>query len=378
MVRVFENCSVIQLPFVSRPSAEDTLDVLLRHEINAACILFTCLRSEIYVVGSTPEETLAALLPLLPETTEPPAVIIGFDAVSHIFEVACGLQSNVLGESEILGQLRAAHAAALTNGMCHGKLDRIIQGAVAAGKRVRAETILGHGSMSVSSAIHAIASSHGKRGMNVVVVGAGFVGRAYARLLCSDPGSYNVCILNRTVQTARELAEEIGAVADQLCALPHWVTSADVVLFAVDGTTFRADDTLMFKRGAVVVDVCSPSVIDPSVRSCGVLLYTLGDIENRMGRASHGRRSAIPEAKSIVAQEIEAVETWCLSQRIHPLLRHVEETMRAEGQHDEATIGSLVKVFRRSIFSSIRYRDRLPTDIVDGLFVLDGRETAST
>ncbi len=329
-------------------------------------------------MGSTPEETLAALLPLLSDTTEPPTVIIGFDAVSHIFEVACGLQSNVLGESEILGQVRAAHASALIKGMCHGKLDRIIQGSVAAGKRVRAETMLGQGSMSISSAIHAIASSHGKSGMNVVVVGAGFIGRAYARLLSSELGSSNVCILNRTVQTARELADEMGAVADELSALPQWVTSADVVLFALGGNTFRADDTLMFKRGAVVVDACSPSVIDPSVRSCGVLLYNLGDIEDRMGRASHERQSAVPEAKGIVAQEIEAVETWCLSHRIHPLLRHVEETMRAEGHHDEATIGSLVKVFRRSIFSSIQHRDRLPTAVVDGLFMLDGRETTST
>jgi glutamyl-tRNA reductase len=304
--------------------------------VDEAVVLSTCNRTELYFVsGDDPAAAeraalralarcagmaSAALRPLL-TTLRGPAV------ARHLFAVAAGLESMVLGEAEILGQLRRAHDLSRAAGACGPLLDRLVRDALGAGRRVRSSTAIGRSGVSVSSAAVELAREAlgGLADRRVLLVGAGQSSEVTAKVLRSH-GVRGLRVANRDHDRAVALAGRDGTVVrfDQLeaqladvdlviaaTACPHAVIGGEAVQRAVER---RASG-----RPLVLVDLAVPRDIDAAVRGLpGVTLLDLDDVQLRVARNRAARRGELGPARAVLAGEVERFERWRAAREAAP------------------------------------------------------------
>ncbi len=211
----------------------------LRDRLGQGVILSTCNRSEVYFVAPAAENGAAALIEYLcayhgiarQEITPYLYVHEQEAAVRHLFRVASGLDSMILGEAQILGQVRNAFEVASQQGLTEGTLVRLFHQALRAGKRARSETSIGRNALSVSRAGVELARQvlRELRGKRVLVIGLGDAGKLAARAL-ADAGVEEISVANRTYQRALEAAAELGGIAVPLEELDRELEQADIVV----------------------------------------------------------------------------------------------------------------------------------------------------
>ena len=325
-------------------------------------LLSTCNRVEAYAVGPRPE-ALAAWFAELASTPLGDHVYAhrGGAAVRHLFRVAASLDSMVVGEPQILGQLKAAFEAARTAGTVGALLDRAFSRAFAVGKRVRRETGIAQGAVSVSS----VAADLARRifgdlqGRSVLLVGAGKMGEAAARKL--RRAGARLVVVNRSPERAEALARACGGVARSFEALASELVRADVVVTSTSSPRFvlTADtmpDVMRARRHRplFLVDIAVPRDVDPRVGEVdGVFLYDVDDLqevaeENRQARLVH-----VKDAERIVAEEVAAFERWRRSLVLTPtvvaLRRRFSRVVRAELERTLGRLDGLSERDRRAL-----------------------------
>jgi glutamyl-tRNA reductase len=314
-----------------------------------ALCLSTCNRTEVYVVSGAAEASSLALAALRrfspdapPETEGVYLRRVGEDAATHLFRVAAGLESAILGETEIQGQVREAHRAGADAGTVGRSLDRLVQGALHTGKRVRSETALSQGAVSHGhAATEVVRRVFGDlRGRVVLVVGAGeMAARAAAALAALEPASFAVA--NRSPEGARGLAGTLGPSVSctGLEEVPVRLSSADVAVFAGGAGPLSRDavaQALGRRRDPLLVlDYGVPRNVHPEVADLpGVFLYDLEALESVVEGALAARRAAVPEAERIVAEEVARFRSWHRTLRASPAIRSLvawaEEVRLAE------------------------------------------------
>jgi glutamyl-tRNA reductase len=295
-------------------------------EIRESVVLSTCNRTEFYaatndlsaarralrgVVEATKGADLLAPAPALYERAD-------LTAVAHLFRVASGLESMVVGEPQILSQVKDAHGRARAVRATGPWLDRLFESALRTGKRARAETAIGVGVVSVASAACELARRHIERldGRGVLVIGVGETSRLAATHLTHY--TPHVTIANRTADRARTLADQIGARAIGLGDLGAALAASDLVFTATsaphaivtaeavrDAMAARAD------RKLVVVDVAVPRDVDPGVSAIpGVVLHTIDDIQSVVDRSLAMRAGEVPLVERVVADEAARFDAW--------------------------------------------------------------------
>lgn len=298
-------------------SHRDTV-TLLREQHQAgrsALLLSTCNRCEYYWSGGEDGE---AFLRRLAQTRGAASRTEftrhdGEAAVRHLFIVAAGLDSQVLGETEILGQVRRAYDAARAAGTTTRDMDLILSGALAAGRRVRRETMLGRHPASVSSAaVDLIAERWGTIGSRgVVVLGAGEAAEGILRAL-SQRGATNVALLNRHPERARVLAEAWGAMAGDLAQLEQRLEEADLLVVAtasahpvVSSAELARVAARRGNRELFVVDLGVPRNVDPAARAtAAVQLFDLDDLQRLCCPAVGTAPAALTDAERIIDDEL--------------------------------------------------------------------------
>ena len=216
------------------------------------------------------------------------------EAVSHLYSVAAGIDSMVLGESEILGQVRAAFAATVSVGADEAVLSRLFHTAIRVGRRARAETQIGHHSLSISSiaaqqarALHADVES-----ATVLMLGAGEAGRLAAEALV-DHGAGRVLVVNRTAERGEGLADDLGGQALPFERLDEALSESDIVIAASGSPDHLVAREQAVKamarrngRPLVIIDIGLPRDFDPTVRDVpGVVYRDLDDLQTVAGRA---------------------------------------------------------------------------------------------
>jgi glutamyl-tRNA reductase len=307
---------------LAEPAARSLLRVLRGHPaITESAVLSTCNRTELFaVVGdlSRGEATLSQALidhsrVTCDELAEASYLYAGESAARHLFRVAASLDSMVLGESEIQGQVRAARELARQEGTLGAILDRTFGQALATGRRVRTKTRVATGAVSVSSvAVDLARAALGDlRDRRALLIGAGRAAEATARALLGQ-GLRAVVVANRTPATASRLAARLGGPAIGLDALTHGLGAADVVISSTDApSTILDPDTLTRalsperQRPLVLIDIAVPRDVDPRVGELpGVRLYNIDDLERVVEANLNGRRQEAARAELIVAQEL--------------------------------------------------------------------------
>jgi glutamyl-tRNA reductase len=283
-------------------------------------VLSTCNRLELYVEVEEPHaehRVVAALARAagLPERELAAAAtaVTGERAVVHLFRVAAGLDSPILGESQILGQVRSAAAA----GGAGPLLGRLFAAAVHAGRRARHETSLGERAGSLAASTVAVAAEYlgGLDGRRVLVVGAGSIGELVAGSFRSQ--GCEVTVASRTHERARVLASRVNGRAMRMDALRIALAEADVVVSCTrsPGVVIGVRE-LAAERRLLVVDLALPRDVDPAVGSLpGCTLYDLDGLNARAG-AAHAPTDAELAAEAIVAEEAERFCAWRRSRSV--------------------------------------------------------------
>jgi glutamyl-tRNA reductase len=308
-------------------------------------LLSTCARTEIYVVAEKFHGALQSVRDFLAEQsfTAPEEFgdhlydFYGEAAAQQLFRVASGVDSAVLGEGEILGQVGRAAETARAEGTCGSVLSSLFRHAVLVGKRARSETAISRGVTSVSQAAVALAERTlgSLAGRSVLVLGAGETGEGMAQAL-KENGGATVRVANRTARKAAEVAHRVGGTPVDVGDLGMHLAEVDVLLTSTssDEYVLTAEDLQAVQaersgRALLVVDVAVPRDVDPAAASLdGVTLLDMSDITAfaRLGREA--RAGEVRSVESIVHDEVERYRTSTASREVAPLIASLHE--RAE------------------------------------------------
>jgi glutamyl-tRNA reductase len=314
-------------------------------------ILSTCNRTELYVAGGRSRPGRAELLRFLGrlkgENAEEQGNRFYFAthtrAVRHLFRVAAGLESMVLGESEILGQVRNAYAASASAGASGPVLDRLFHAAIHVGRQARSETAIGHYSVSVSSTAVRLARQilGDLEGSTVLVVSAGEAGKLTARNL-KETGVARLLVTSRTLERAAELAADLGGQAIPFEQLDRALAESDIVISSTGAPTFLIDEKVMEAtmrhrngRPLLLIDIAVPRDVDPAVRRFeNVHLYDIDDLQAVVDGNMREREKEAEKVEALVEEEVSRFVEWYRSLDVIPtitaLREHAERVRRAE------------------------------------------------
>jgi glutamyl-tRNA reductase len=303
----------------------------LARALGDAVCLSTCNRTEVYLAGDDGTRALSSLEEIAGEPLHSVAYRMHDDAAAlHLFRVSAGLDSLIPGESEILGQVRAAFDAASPGPL----LDRVFRQALQLGKRVRTETAIGESPASVPAAAAALAAQvfGDLRGRKVLLVGAGRIGELAAGNL-SARGAAIAYVANRTLEGAAELASRFGGSPLALEDVALKLGDVDVVLTssAAPGLLIERRDVPSRRRHPLFfIDIAVPRDVDPSVHTLdGCFLYDIDDLEAVVSESLDGRRAEAEVAERLVVEETERFREWRASLEVVPAISafraHVED-----------------------------------------------------
>jgi glutamyl-tRNA reductase len=299
-------------------------DLVARDFLSEAVVLSTCHRVEIYAVAERFHGAMADVRHFLSELSFVPPedfsdhLYVHYDdaAAAHLFSVAAGLDSVVVGETQILGQVRDAWERARQEEAAGARLSLLFRQALEVGKRARTDTAIARGITSLSQAAVAMASERlsSLPERNVVVLGAGEMGAGLIDEVADAavPGS-RVTVANRTWARAQQLAERAGGRAVTLDGLAAALADADLLLTSTGSTTVvvtaeQLSDVLAGRpeRPLLIVDLGMPRDIDPAAADlAGVSLLGLADVERFVAANLDERRKEVAPVRAIVAEEVE-------------------------------------------------------------------------
>ncbi len=278
----------------------------------------------------------------------------GDEALTHVFRVASSLDSLIVGEPHIVGQVKSAWSKARQAGTTGRHLDAIFQKALTVSKRVRNSTAIGDAAVSVPyAAVELARQVHGRLdGRKVLILGAGKMGELSARYLAAN-GASSVLVANRTYEHARELAQKLQGIAVPYEDRWRHFAEADIVISSTGcpHVIIAREDAERISqerqgRRLLMIDIAVPRDIDPAVRGVpGVLLYNIDDLEQAVAQNLEGRRGAAAQAESIIAEEVTGFKKRLAAQRVVPTLvalrARLEEIRQQELETYRSELGSL-------------------------------------
>jgi glutamyl-tRNA reductase len=316
-----------RLAFSDHEAVEFAREMIATDEVREAVVISTCNRTELYLVVGDPVQAEADVLGRLAgrariRPTELAEAIYSprnCDAARHLYRVTAGLDSMIVGEAEVQGQVRRAHEAAMAAG-CTGPLsNRLFAAALSTGKRVRSETEIGASRVSIPSvAVDLAQDVLGElRERHVVVLGAGETSELMARAL-ADQGAGTIFIANRHADRALSLAQRFGGSVVGLDALPDQLARADIVLCSTSSPhpiVGRDELELVMaardRRPLLLIDIAVPRDVDPACSTLeGVSLYDIDDLQASVARNISSRADEVPRALEIVEEEIHRFARW--------------------------------------------------------------------
>jgi glutamyl-tRNA reductase len=311
-----------------------------RDNVREVAVLSTCNRTEIYAVTEKFHGAYADIRDFLcdvgglPPDELHPYLFTQHDdaAVAHLFEVAAGLDSAVVGESEILGQVRQAWEIAQGEGAARTTLNLLFRHALNVGKRARTETGIGRGTASVSHAavemaVERLGSLEGRR---VLVVGAGAMGEGIAVALHRS-GAGEILVANRTPERGSDLAERVGGVAVGFDRLAEAIGVADLVLTCTgSGVPLLTPEFLSLTRSAsrplLIVDIAVPRDVDAAVGELpGVTVLDLDALRDWADRGRSHRLGEVDTVRAIVRDEVDRFEAEATALQAAPLVAAMRE-----------------------------------------------------
>jgi glutamyl-tRNA reductase len=322
------------------------LDALAERQFaRELAVLSTCNRAEVYVAADneTSVETLFSFFAdyhgVDADAVAPHLYVHhGADVARHLFRVAAGLDSLVVGEPQILGQVKSAYTAAADAGFTGTILNRLFHLAFAAGKRVRSETGLGEGAVSVSYAAIALAKKifGDLSGMQVLTLGAGEMAKLTAMHLRAQQ-VHEIAIASRTRAAAERLAAQVAANVVDWVDVPPAIERADILVTATGApsailTRDAIEQAMKARRGRplFIIDIAVPRDVEPEAGDIDeVFLYNVDDLQGIVKENLARRTAELERADAIVADETAKFAAWLQSREIIPTVVALRERFEA-------------------------------------------------
>lgn len=314
---------------VPEPQLKDAITQLISYShIREVAILSTCNRLEIYVVTEITEKGIWEIIQFLVEHSQLSSLILRphlsillhNDAVMHLMRVAAGLDSLVLGEGQILAQIKTTHKLGQQYNGIKTILNRLFKQAITAGKRVRTETSIGMGAVSISSA--AVELAHMKMAnlpnCQITILGAGRMSRLLVKHLISK-GISKICVLNRSLKRAEDLAKQfsehsirVGPLAEVLSV----ITESDVVFTSTSSTEpilerSNLEPIICNSRRLMLFDISVPRNIHSNVNELdNIKVFNVDDLKAVVADNQESRRQVVQEAERLLEEEVNAFDMW--------------------------------------------------------------------
>jgi glutamyl-tRNA reductase len=271
-----------------------------------AMIIQTCNRVELYAVSED-----AGILARFAAAEGMPSLdhACGDDALLHLLRLACGLDSMIIGEDQILGQLKSAYLLSEKNGCMGGILSTAVLGAIEAGRRVRQETRINKGSVSIGSAAVELAESLAGdlKDKSILVVGAGEMGTLVANGL-AQKNLKGIYVANRTYEQAQRLAANLGGTAVRLDDVCNYIAEADVLICATAAPhliiTKKMIETCV-RKPLIIIDITNPRNVEEAVsRVQGVALHNIDSLKKLNEANLERRRAEVGQVERIISEEL--------------------------------------------------------------------------
>jgi len=321
-----------RLAFTEQEARDFAIQATATEEVREAVVISTCNRTEVYLVVGDPVQAEGDVLGLLARRagirpTELAQEIYSprnCDAARQLYRVTAGLESMIVGEAEIQGQVRRAHEAAMRAHSTGAFSNRLFAAALTTGKRVRTETGIGSSRVSVPSVAVDLAQSvlGGLADRHVVILGAGETSELTARAL-AEQGAGTMFVANRHADRALSLAQRFGGSVVGLDDLPDQLLRADIVVSSTSSPhpiVGREELELVMgqrreqsppNRALLLIDIAVPRDIDAGCGELeGVTLYDIDDLQAVVARNLDTRASEVPRAQEIVEEEINRFARW--------------------------------------------------------------------
>jgi glutamyl-tRNA reductase len=400
-----------RLSYSAAESEEVLVRLLARPEIGEACLVSTCNRTELVVLPRDEEAAYRTALDLVftarsAEIEEQGRFFVkrGAEAARHLLEVASGLESMVLGEPEILGQVKQAAAVADGVGSSGTVVRRLLRAAATAGARARSETAIGTGAVSLGYAVVELAENIFNRLAHcaVLLVGAGEISTMVARSL-REHGAGNLTVANRSPERARIFQSEFPdsrlVPFDQRAEA---AAAADVVVASTSAhepVLTRADLEQALRRRSrgplLVVDLGVPRNVDPEAGRLGALfLHNIDSLQTLIDRNLRRRREEVPRVEALIDEELRRLQLWYRGLEAEPLVARLQkraesiraaELERSRAHFPAETHGELERLTRSLVRKLLHHpsarlrtrdgQDDLPhLDMVRELFQLDDED----
>jgi glutamyl-tRNA reductase len=363
----------VRVPAVRLPEALRVFAAV--EDLNEVVVLSTCQRTEVYADCLRFHPAVQRIAALLGEGSLSTELYSHYgDAVpDHIFRVAAGIDSAILGESEILGQVRTAWKAAQEGGTARQRLSSVFRHAIEAGKRCRAETGIGRGNISLASTVVALAQHHcgSLTGRTAVVVGTGAVGAAVTTAFARS-GVGEIVVVSRDGARAGRLAEGVDGRTATLGELHSTLVDTDVVVTATDAPqpVIRPDELRVLMssrpdRPLRIFDVAVPRNVDPDCDGVpGVTLADLDHVKHFAQRSLESRRLEVAKVGRVLEAELDRFRKAQAGRLVAPVIAafrdRAEEVRRSELQRVRSRLealppgaGDVVDTVTRSILNKL-------------------------
>jgi glutamyl-tRNA reductase len=322
------------------------------HGINEFFILSTCNRTEIYGYANDVQQLIKLLCTKTKASKQAflNAAYIknGKDAVEHLYNVAAGLDSQILGDYEIVGQIKSAAKIAKENGFISTSMERMLNAALQASKAVKNQTEISGGTVSVAFAAVQYIRQHIKKiaDKKILLLGVGKIGRNTCKNVVDYLQTKNVTLINRSPEKAKLLAEELGLRFSTPDKLAEEVAAADIILLATNATTpILLKKHLENKGEKLIIDLSIPYNVDDSAQNLSnITLVNVDELAKMKDETLARRQTEVPKAKAIINKSINDLLNWYEMRKYVPVLTAVKIKLKEIHSSTHATCSTSTSV----------------------------------
>ena len=305
--------------------------------IESLIVTSTCNRTEIYGFANHPYELIKLLCEnsngTVEEFQEVAYIYKNQEAVNHMFRVGTGLDSQILGDFEIISQLKMAFSDSKSNGLVNSFMERLINSVIQASKKIKTDTDISSGATSVSFAsvqyiIKNVANISNK---NILLFGAGKIGRNTCENLVKHTKHEQITLINRTKDRAEKLAQKLDLIVKDYADLQLELQNADVVVVATGAQNPTIDKAILnLKKPLLILDLSIPKNVHENVIDVeGVTLIHLDDLSQITDETLENRKLHIPKAESIIEEIKEEFTAWTKNRKFAPTIQALKEKLNA-------------------------------------------------
>lgn len=320
---------------VSADTYISILNKAAQHNIHELFVLSTCNRTEIYGMAASSSELVTILCNETGGSNEDflkhAYIKNGWQAVEHLFHVGAGLDSQILGDYEIIGQIKQAVKISKQHNAAGSFIERLVNTVLQSSKCIKAQTELSSGTVSVAfAAMQCIKENLSEiTDKKILLLGTGKIGTNTCRNLVDYLHTNNITLINRTEEKAGELATELNIKHASFDELDILAKEADVIIVATNADKCLVNAEMIKNCGAkLLIDLSIPNNIDADVSFLpGITLMNVDDLSKINDATLQKRQSEIPKAKGIIVNHIHEFAEWCASRRYAPALKAARQKM---------------------------------------------------